>query len=172
MLDERISQIGRIQVSDHGHTVDLHLQCHQAVCYSLYWEAHGHPPTGNVFLNGSFANTTTFLTGLARMGSPVRREDLISGRVEPGAILVFVDKQLNAKHSCIALTGARIGGYNQLDWFRTPGIASEYSAHGFDDVRWAKPGVVRLNTASAEGFLVSIPTRQALLYFRGNFKPT
>lgn len=58
------------------------------------------------------------MTGLARMGKPVTREDLNSGRVQSGDILVFVDKQLEAKHSCVMKAKKLIGGYNQLDWFQ------------------------------------------------------
>ncbi|MDA1074740.1 MAG: hypothetical protein O3A63_08270 [Proteobacteria bacterium] len=171
MLDAQVAKIAHLQVTDQGHTIDLAIQCHQAVCYWLYCEAFSNPPTGNVFLSGSFANTPSFLTGLAKMGKPVKQEDLRGGRVEKGEVLIFTDNQLEAKHSCITKSGSLIGGYNQLNWFSSPGIASDYTEHAFDDVQWAKSGIVRLNTKKSGGFLVAIPARQALLYFRGNFKP-
>jgi len=171
MLDQRVNTIGQLQVTHNGHTVTLKIQCHHAVCYWLYWEANGNPPTGNVFLQGTLSNPTKFLTGLARMGKPLKKEDLKSTVIDPGHILIFTDNELSAKHSCITKTGSVIGGYNQLNWFSTPGIASDYTEHSYSDVQWVRMGVVRLSTKNSEGFLMAVHARQALLFFRGNFRP-
>ena len=171
MLYERVGAIEPLQVTDRGVTVSLAIQCHHAVCYWLYWEANNHPPTGNVFLQGTYQNPTAFLTGLARMGKPLNKEDVKSGRIDKGHVLIFTDSEFGARHSCITKSGAKIGGYNQLDWYSTPGIASNYTEHEYEDIQWVKKGVVRLNTKKSEGFLMAVPERQALLFFRGNFKP-
>ncbi len=181
MLDQRVFAIGQLQATDNGHTVSIPIQCHHAVCYWLYSEANGHAPTGNVFLRGTLSQPTAFLTGLARMGKPLNKEDLKSGYIDKGHVLIFIDEKFEAKHSCITKTGSVIGGYNQLNWFSTPGIQSNYTEHHYQDIRWVKPGVVRLNTEKprfcglitepSEGFLIAVPARQALLFFRGNFKP-
>ena len=105
------------------------------------------------------------------MGKPLNNEDLKSGYIDKGHVLIFTDKEFQAQHSCITKTGSVIGGYNQLNWFSTPGIASNYTEHEYEDIQWVKKGVVRLNTKKSEGFLMAVPERQALLFFRGNFKP-
>jgi len=172
MLDQRVSAIQQLQVTDKGITVSLSIQCHQAVCYWLYYEAFGYPPSGNAFLQGSFSNTTNFLKDLARMGKPLHAGDLKSNAIiTKGHILIFTDMQLNAKHSCITIADYKIGGYNQQSWFSTPGIPSDYSEHEYKDIRWAKKGVVKLSDDS-EGFLLAVPESHALLFFRGNFKPS
>ncbi len=171
MLEERVSAIDQLQVTDKGITVSLSIQCHQAVCYWLYHEAFNNPPSGNTFLHGSFSQTNQFLTGLARMGKPLHAGDLKNSYIiSKGHILIFTDKELNAKHSCITIDNSRIGGYNQQSWFSSPGTPSEYSEHEYQDVKWKKKGVVELSNGS-EGFLMAVPSNQALLFFRGNFKP-
>ena len=171
MLEERVSAIEQLQVSDNGITISLAIQCHQAVCYWLYHEAFNHPPSGNTFLQGSFSNTSDFLKGLARMGKPLHAGDLKANSIiSAGHILIFTDKKLNAKHSCITLPDNKIGGYNQQSWFSTPGIPSDYSEHEYKDIGWNKKGVVKLSDNS-DGYLMAVPENQALLFFRGNFKP-
>ena len=57
--------------------------------------------------------------------------------VSRNSVIVFMcDGQ--PMHSCTAISTTQIGGYNQSDWFRTPGVGHGYSSHNVTDFRWGR----------------------------------
>jgi hypothetical protein len=55
-----------------------------------------------------------------------------------GAVIVFMSLNgASAEHGCVLKQGLTIGGYNQTDWFTTPGQAHQYSEHDLGtDLQW------------------------------------
>lgn len=89
--------------------------------------------------------------------------------VVPGSVLVFVENGV-PKHSCVAMPGMTLGGYNQTGWFTTMGIQGGYSSHPMSEIMWLG-GVrhrheVRGSNESMVCQLIAVPERSALAVLR------
>lgn len=107
--------------------------CHFATVYYLFCAEFGREPTRDVYLQ--LGNPTGVMRQIAAMGRPVRKRKGQPLVFSPGTILIFKDGQEPA-HSCAAKQINLLGGYNQPNWFTSPGIPHGYSEHRTDEIRW------------------------------------
>ena len=56
-------------------------------------------------------------------------------------------------HSCVAVSGADVGGYNQVNWFSSPGAAHGYSEHSAGQFVWSGRNTVRGNVGQDCGLV-------------------
>jgi len=166
MLSGRIAQIPQIDMPlPDGGTMPLNIACHTATCYWLYHEAYGTPPQPDEFLN-KLGDVSGLATELAKMGTRVKKSNI--KKLWPGTVLIFCDLYGNAKHSCVIANNGIIGGYNQLNWFSSPGASHAYSTHAIGDIVWK--GVmnkrVQLNTEGSQGRLIAVDETKAVDFIR------
>lgn len=115
------------------------IQCHHA---TLYWicKALGRNPTMDELLDAS-----SIIKNLAlKAGAQVNRPSMFSKLTLPPGTVLFFDG--TNTHSCITTSSSDLGGYNQTNWFRTEGKASQYSQHKLSDIRWLDGSHVQGNS--------------------------
>jgi hypothetical protein len=111
-----------------------HIMCHGATVFWLYSDEFGSPPTLQQFTAPAMSPPDPIVRSMLRYGQHLQNATALTS-VAPGSVLVFVENS-EPKHSCVALAGHRIGGYNQTGWFTTNGVAGGYSVHNMSEVMW------------------------------------
>lgn len=166
MLAGRIVQIPQIDLPyPGGLTKALDIACHTATCYWLYEEAHGTPPGADEFM-GDLLDLSKLITDIAKLGTRLKKSDIKS--IQNGTVLIFCDLSGSAKHSCVVRYDGKIGGYNQENWFTTPGSSHAYTHHEVNDIMWK--GLtnkrVKLNTENSVGRLIAVTETKAVDFIR------
>jgi hypothetical protein len=112
--------------------------CLMAVAYWMLLDL-SVKPTQNHFLT-RLANLNALLRDVALAGTRVVQPSLSDGHAHlpEGAVLVFMTTDLSRPgHACVIKTGLTVGGYNQENWFTTPGANHQYSEHDLaTDLMW------------------------------------
>jgi len=119
--------------------VGVHIMCHGATVFWLYADEFGRRPTLPEFTAPSMSPPDPIVKSMLRYGKHLQNAAALTS-VAPGSVLVFVENN-EPKHSCVALGGHRIGGYNQTGWFTTNGVPGGYSVHNMSEVIWL-PGLM------------------------------
>jgi hypothetical protein len=145
-----VDVVGPIGGAHHGTWNGVATSCHFATVFWAYHAEFGSAPAlANVAKMG-------VATGVVRQmiahGQKKRRSDpaLITG-----SVYVFV-RNGEPEHSCVALSNNQVGGYNQTNWFSSPGVAHGYSTHTVDHFVWTGTHSVRGNTGQ-QCSLVCVP---------------
>ena len=160
-----------------GVTKKLDIQCHQATCYWLYEEVNDKPPAGHEFSGTTLLSVQPFMGSMAKCGMKLSSEDFSKRNVAGGTVLIFVDPQGDAKHSCVVRWDGSIGGYNQTNWFKPEkgiemGKDSEWSIHDVNYIPWSGDKNLRVNLKSGgKGNLIGVPGAAAIQFFKDNYKP-
>jgi hypothetical protein len=129
MLQNRVRAISGLDGSANG-------TCLYATIYWLYEDLHGVAPTAKLMSDIAFHCTfNRIFNDMIAVGSRVSRPIFGSLNLVPGSVLVF-QKNGQPGHGCIVKSSTAIGGYNQTNWFRTPGITHRYSEHSPNDIVW------------------------------------
>jgi hypothetical protein len=166
-------------------TAMLGVACHTATFIWTYWEAFGRIPlTAKV----AEANTTkidggigftSLLTKMASHGTaaPLKRSFLKKLALTPGSVVVFVDGNGRAGHSCVAKTKYSVGGYNQTGWFsrqvgwlpgamtKWKGAKHSYTEHPVGEFVWNFDGD-EAQTSGGMYQVVQVPEATALKIVR------
>jgi len=167
MLTQRIGIIPPITVSTvSGISAQLDIACHQAACYWLFHELHGDPPEGWAWVDGNLSDSTGLMTKLARYGRSVSQSDIAG--LANGTVLVLTDLTNIAKHTCVLDNLGQIAGYNQTDWFTSPGVRHGFSTHNKTHIKWRSAKKIKQNN-DAEGLLFAIPEKIAVDFAKFNF---
>lgn len=111
--------------------------CHFATLYWAFLAEFTRHPTLNEILK--IGNAEVVMTDLVQHGTRKRRPTGGNLALTPGAVLVFVE-QKQARHSCVALDGQNVGGYNQASWYSAGGGDHTYSTHPTSQLQWGTGG--------------------------------
>jgi len=110
--------------------------CLYATVYWIYEDLHGVSPTAAIMSDILIKCTfNRIFTDMMRAGKKVSRPMAGSLNLAPGTVLIF-EKNGGVGHGCVVKSATVIGGYNQTNWFSTPGIAHSYSQHHPNDISW------------------------------------
>lgn len=110
------------------------IMCHSAAVYWLYTDEFKRTPSLDVFTSNALSPPDPLITSMLRLGRQVTSDAALKA-LAPGTVIVFVENG-RPMHTCIALPGQHIGGYNQTGWFTSTGVGGRYSTHNMDDVQW------------------------------------
>jgi len=110
------------------------IMCHSATLFWLYTDEFRSSPSLDVFTSRALMPPAPLIRSMLRLGSQVKNASSLS-RLAAGTVIVFVSNG-EPMHSCVALPGNRIGGFNQTGWYTTNGIGGRYSAHNMTEVQW------------------------------------
>jgi len=102
--------------------------------YWLFTDEFNRQPTVNEFSSPALSPPEPVIRSMIARGQQVTDATAL-GRVAAGTVLVFAQDH-EPRHSCIALHGNKIGGYNQTGWFTVNGVAGQYSSHDRSEVMW------------------------------------
>ena len=86
----------------------------------------------------------------------------------PGSVIVFCEDD-DAKHSCIAINQAQVGGYNQVDWFNN-GKHHSYSIGAITDLKFGnvlRKNKVKRFLGGTEYNLFSVSENDAIGFING-----
>lgn len=132
--------------------------CHVATLYWIYRDEFGQAPTQAQYV-ARLNNPTAIIRNMLPHGQALANAGAAIAAAA-GSVIVFVGGG-QPRHSCVKLAGNQIGGYNQLNWFTTPGQDHRYSTHAVANIKWRggwfHGGQVELNVAGNYGTLVAIP---------------
>ena len=131
--------------------------CHFATVYWLYLEEFSRPPTLANY--ATIGNPTLVVNAMLAHGRRLQQPGHVGLALSSNSVIVFA-RNNTAEHSCIATTTKKIGGYNQTNWFATPGANHALSFHAADDLHWQNRNNVRGNTGQ-NCHLYSIDERAA-----------
>ena len=96
-------------------------------------------PTANSFASVK-GGLTILLKNIGLAGSRIVQPNVETGNVKlpAGSVIVFMATNLaQAGHACVIKNGLVVGGYNQTNWFSTPGAEAQYSEHNLGtDLAW------------------------------------
>ena len=112
------------------------ISCHLATACWLFREINNRDPDMNEW--GDIAvNVNEAMRQIAVQGS--RRQPPYRGTlaVSQNSVIVFM-RNGQPQHSCVARSTQTMGGYNQTQWFSTPGVDHGYSTHAIGDIRWGR----------------------------------
>ena len=116
--------------------------------YWLFQSAYYRKPSGDDLARVYDNNPSGFVTHIMSKGTPFTRR---SGNLTPNSVLIF-EKNGTAQHSCIAMSGTRIAGYNQTGWFSSTGVSHQYSEHAVGDIRWQTLSNTQVNILNGRGY--------------------
>jgi len=149
--------------------------CLMAVTYWMLLDLSVKPTQAHFTLQLTQLNA--LLRQVALAGTRVVRPSLADGHAHlpAGAVIVFMETNLSQPgHACVIKNGLRVGGYNQLDWFTTPGKNHQYSEHDLDsDLDWVdrkSPLTIKRVSRPVGGteyYLYATPQDKALNVLRG-----
>jgi hypothetical protein len=111
--------------------------CHFATAYWCFLDAFARPPTADEVTKMMLPTVAVrdMLPHGTVLVRPVRRTKNPSV-LTPGSVLVFVDEDGAAKHSCVATDARTVGGYNQVKYFAGPAVQLGYSTHNTNELKW------------------------------------
>jgi hypothetical protein len=133
--------------------------CHFATTYWLYQQAFDTSlKTQQQYLERIGNNPELFIRSLLPLGTALQASHrrVAEGikvardgtRVQPGTVILFTADRATVGHSCVMVRSDRIGGYNQTDWFTSPGVSHGPSEHGTHEIAWrGKHEAMRFATA-------------------------
>jgi hypothetical protein len=131
-------------------------------------------PTTNMF--GRIGDLNALFCAIAQAGHQLFAPNVKAGNAHlpAGAVIVFMNPQLTlAEHGCVLKQGLTVGGYNQTDWFTTPGNDHQYSEHNLGtDLQWVARSwpksdrQVQRPIAGSDKFLYATPQADALTLFK------
>jgi hypothetical protein len=116
------------------------LSCHVA---SLIWLHHaqtGALPAGPLAIP-KLEHFRAIMLQIAAAGTPLQALFGQVVEVPVGSIVVFTGDAGNPDHSCTATSGTILIGYNQTEWFSSPGVAADFSVHYTSELQWVRPPV-------------------------------
>jgi hypothetical protein len=110
------------------------IMCHSATVYWLYMDEFQRAPSLDDFLAPGISPPAPVIQAMLGLGNQITSANALRG-LTPGTVIVFVQNG-EPMHSCVAIGGQRIGGYNQTGWFTSAGIGGAYTSHAMADVQW------------------------------------
>jgi hypothetical protein len=135
----RVEQVaGELNGAAAGIWNGIPLSCHVATLIWLHHAQTGALPAGPLAIP-KLINFRTIIQQIVARGRPLQAAWQQVVQVAPGSILVFSDDAGEPGHSCTATTDTILIGYNQTGWFRSPGVAADFSIHFTSDIRWLGP---------------------------------
>jgi hypothetical protein len=137
------------------------LACHNATFYWLYHANYGTPPD-IATLTGRLSPTQVKMAQMVQQyGSRISKPFSGTLSLTPGTIVVFMNAQ-GAGHSCVMMNANQVYGYNQTNWFSTPGVAHGPSVHSLNDIVWGS-GLDRslARVGNADYMLYAVPEAKA-----------
>lgn len=117
----------------------LLMACHNAVLLWLFEAEYNKSLKDAVEFASVFAGKyvpTQIMSLIAKKGKKVPAPSGGAAVLKSGHVLVFVDGEGVAGHSCVSWNHKMIIGYNQLGWFKTPGEDHGFSVHKPADLDW------------------------------------
>lgn len=142
--------------------------CHFATSYWLYSAEFGSAPTLLNYQGG--VNLTGLVNEMLPHGTKMKRPGHGAAIAVPtGTVLVFSNNG-NAGHSCIVRADGLIGGYNQENWFTTPGQNHRYSQHSLGDIEWANASRARRPALNHPYDLFAVPEVAGRAAVRSQFQ--
>lgn len=134
--------------------------CHFATTFRLYLAEFGIAPTALQL--AAIGNFTALMTGMIQHGRRLTKPMFANLAATPGSVVIFVQGG-NAFHSCIADAANTLGGYNQTNFFTSPGVYHGHSTHSTGHLVWdlrnrnVASNYNVLNNPMNFGPLVSVP---------------
>lgn len=129
MLQTRIQAIPGLNGSHQG-------TCLYAVTYWLYEDLHGIGPSQTTMQDIQIrCSFNRIFTEMIQLGRQVTRPMFGGLKLTPGNVLIF-QKNGGVGRACVVKDATHIGGYNQTNWFSTPGITHTYTEHHPNDIAW------------------------------------
>lgn len=128
-----VQKAGIIPGSISGTWQGIATSCHFATFFWLYWDEFGELPTIDIFFR--IGNPNTVINHMLPFGRILQKPAQGSVPFTSGSVLIFAENG-QAGHSCIALDSRTIAGYNQENWFKTPGKNHGFTTHLNSDIEW------------------------------------
>lgn len=114
------------------------MSCHVATLIWLHEAQFGILPNGPADIP-KLLDFNAIITRIVAAGTAVTRQYGQVVEFKPGSVVVF-HRNRDMGHSCVADSHTVLVGYNQTDWFSSPGVANRFSVHFTSDIKWRGAG--------------------------------
>jgi hypothetical protein len=138
--------------------------CHTATFIATYWSLRGVAPKQEMVMNVNLRfGFTNVLTRMLPHGKQITDPLIGNPKLTPGSVVIFVDSNNTAGHSCVAIDKYTLGGFNQDGWYSGNGGNHTYSAHNTREIIWMPWGkrVKKRGQAVGDRTLIQVPEDKA-----------
>ena len=114
------------------------ISCHVATLIWLHYAQTGALPAGPLAIP-KLEHFRAIMLQIVAAGAPLQ---VVFGQVievPVGSVVVFTSDSGEPGHSCTATGSTILIGYNQTEWFSSPGVPAEFSVHYTSDLQWVSP---------------------------------
>lgn len=107
--------------------------CHFATTFWLFWDEFDRQPQQEDFIK--IGDPTLTIRNALPLGRKLTSPKAGGLVLTPGSVVMFA-RNGQPLHSCVATGGNSLAGYNQVNWFSSPGVNHGYSVHNTNQIRW------------------------------------